>query len=954
MQPNIEFNDDRVKKLSDFINHLSNNFQNEKNFEIAKRVLECLIFIKLNSEWITYAISNKNDRNKDDIYKNDSDRNKKVLRAHNGMSFHIVNYDNAEQAIRDYGRIIESIENNIDILMGNDHFARSFIRKIDDSSVGCMEARLSGAMRFLADPQIVNLSDLFEKFLFELNQKKINQDEVKYFANHLLDYFEDKLDTPVIISPTNKKEYLSFDIIMQYLCDYCSYELKEFSALPYLKQASISTKRNGKRKVLCFTNKEDAENCLSFILMSLPNDLFKEARNAEITSETDFGTIKYEFELTIEQWDFVKTLHQFEEAKININATPKINVKIDPILSVLSIIPNKIAPSSDGEWFFYTYSLSEEAETQMVLLHHLLDDQYPEFKEYGKIINTKNHQETPHRIRLSKAQHQQLEELRYHDRLIKSVRFDELCFIDDFIESMTHTADKIIEPRKQLRFPEKKHKAYTAFAEGVFSRDNKPSPYPSQDLEQKKAERSRHQSTSLITKKAQVPVFGHDKERKLALVGVMLDPDDALYNRFFIYDKGTIERPYEFHAEHAAKKYHNEMTNKILFSSYEKFKQAIEGGDQTKYNEVLARIRWHQSSSCIAIFSDTLESRAVSQIYAKRLREQLIKNAQKTNEAWDDQYQIPIAFYIPHDSKNMTAYTLKMQKADQDEAQLILNDQTKRENAFSNNQFAFLLLCNPHDVLKITYNNKPIILILVENGLLHVADMLLEYANEKSLDIYLEQLLSSQQSQYEDQSGFVAAVQKNRINEINILLKYAADLINKKYKNDDTALTLAANKGHTEVVKTLLAHKANIEAKDNNGNTALTLAANKGHTEVVKTLLAHKANIEAKDNNGYTALTLAAYQGHVEVVKTLLAHKANIEAKNNNGYTALTQAAYQGHVEVVKTLLAHKANIEAKNNNGNTALTQAAYQGHAEVVKTLLAHKANIEAKDNNGSSPVS
>ncbi len=49
---NNNFDDSSVAELSKFIRYLSENFQTEPNLSIAIEVLECLMFIKLNHQWI--------------------------------------------------------------------------------------------------------------------------------------------------------------------------------------------------------------------------------------------------------------------------------------------------------------------------------------------------------------------------------------------------------------------------------------------------------------------------------------------------------------------------------------------------------------------------------------------------------------------------------------------------------------------------------------------------------------------------------------------------------------------------------------------------------------------------------------------------------------------------------------------------------------------------------------
>lgn len=112
----------------------------------------------------------------------------------------------------------------------------------------------------------------------------------------------------------------------------------------------------------------------------------------------------------------------------------------------------------------------------------------------------------------------------------------------------------------------------------------------------------------------------------------------------------------------------------------------------------------------------------------------------------------------------------------------------------------------------------------------------------------------------------------------------------------------AAGAGDLTRVNSLIAVKADVNAKDRDDRTALMYASRKGRVEVVRALLAAKADVNAKDKDGSTALMWASVGGHVEVVRALLAAKADVNTKNNNGITALMLAQKGGHVEVVKLL----------------------------------------------------
>jgi len=86
----------------------------------------------------------------------------------------------------------------------------------------------------------------------------------------------------------------------------------------------------------------------------------------------------------------------------------------------------------------------------------------------------------------------------------------------------------------------------------------------------------------------------------------------------------------------------------------------------------------------------------------------------------------------------------------------------------------------------------------------------------------------------------------------------------------DTALTIAADKGHLRFCELILARGASVEVKNKKGNTSLWLACNGGHHEVVKLLMEMKADCNAADNRNVTPLMAAFKKGHVQVVQLLV------------------------------------------------------------------------------------
>ena len=92
-------------------------------------------------------------------------------------------------------------------------------------------------------------------------------------------------------------------------------------------------------------------------------------------------------------------------------------------------------------------------------------------------------------------------------------------------------------------------------------------------------------------------------------------------------------------------------------------------------------------------------------------------------------------------------------------------------------------------------------------------------------------------------------------------------------------------------------------------------AADKGHVEVVRTLVKAGANINQgiTTHGGATPLYIAAQNGKVEVVRALLEAGVNLnQGRTIEGDTALFIAAQQAELEVVRTLLELGAKAEGR------------------------------------------
>lgn len=178
------------------------------------------------------------------------------------------------------------------------------------------------------------------------------------------------------------------------------------------------------------------------------------------------------------------------------------------------------------------------------------------------------------------------------------------------------------------------------------------------------------------------------------------------------------------------------------------------------------------------------------------------------------------------------------------------------------------------------------------------------------------------------------------------------------------SLWCAALRGDIGLVREQLAAGANPDETDDAGlcdgfgrRTSLTprkitplmTAAGLGHTEIVKLLLMHGANVNARASDGLSAISSAAYYRHDEIVDLLLARGADLNEKDSFGQTILMNAAGNGELDVVEFLLVKGARLNDQNRHGTTALMFAAGFKQADVVKLLLQRGADPGLRDHRG-----
>jgi len=102
-----------------------------------------------------------------------------------------------------------------------------------------------------------------------------------------------------------------------------------------------------------------------------------------------------------------------------------------------------------------------------------------------------------------------------------------------------------------------------------------------------------------------------------------------------------------------------------------------------------------------------------------------------------------------------------------------------------------------------------------------------------------ESLLSCRETKFSN-APLHAAASRGHPNIVKLIVSFQKsypDLLEAKQKHDKTPLLVAAENGKTEIVEILINSGANLYAFDKDKNTALHLAARKGHTPTVEALV---------------------------------------------------------------------------------------------------------------------
>lgn len=166
-------------------------------------------------------------------------------------------------------------------------------------------------------------------------------------------------------------------------------------------------------------------------------------------------------------------------------------------------------------------------------------------------------------------------------------------------------------------------------------------------------------------------------------------------------------------------------------------------------------------------------------------------------------------------------------------------------------------------------------------------------------------------------------------------------------RDDETAatrhssVTVRRGGGSVAVIRLLLDHGADIEAKDQYGRTPLWQTFYPVRRETMNLLIDRGADIAAKDEHGKTLLHLFSMIEPDEIMQRFIGD--NLEVRDNNHMTPLSVACLFGNIETMRLLVEAGSSVHSQDSSGRTYLHTAATTGHAKVVRFLLEKEVDAE-----------
>uniref|UniRef100_A0A0G4GGN5 Uncharacterized protein n=1 Tax=Chromera velia CCMP2878 TaxID=1169474 RepID=A0A0G4GGN5_9ALVE len=209
----------------------------------------------------------------------------------------------------------------------------------------------------------------------------------------------------------------------------------------------------------------------------------------------------------------------------------------------------------------------------------------------------------------------------------------------------------------------------------------------------------------------------------------------------------------------------------------------------------------------------------------------------------------------------------------------------------------------------------------------------------------------------DDRTAFHWAAGKNQVGAMEFLVQSGFKKVGRVDEEGWSALHSAASGGHLQSVAFILHHSkerqqkgekggvVDLDAQTSSGQTALHMAAGKGHMEVAKSLLEAGAEVDVKDRQQNTALARACAASRQDIAALLIKQGATTRTQERlTGDTPLHMAVNAQHNGICEMLCKRDPHLlNVKNAEGKTPINEA-----PEELKVLLREYEEKNEKGEN------
>lgn len=210
-------------------------------------------------------------------------------------------------------------------------------------------------------------------------------------------------------------------------------------------------------------------------------------------------------------------------------------------------------------------------------------------------------------------------------------------------------------------------------------------------------------------------------------------------------------------------------------------------------------------------------------------------------------------------------------------------------------------------------NNTTALLAAIEGGHADTIDLLLKSLPASAVDA----LAMLNQGDASGTTPLLAATERGDVGVIDQIVAHGADVAQTNHQAE-TALIVAAKHHFNDLAAHLIAIDAQqhgnttftVGSQDKNGNTPLLIAIKQQNPDLVKTLIAAKADTVSADLEGITPLMAVADIGNQPIATLLIQSGARLNVADHQGNSPLSIALKAGHPDFVKFLVAQGADPE--------------------------------------------